>query len=763
VNAPAREALAAAAGATPASRPRTPDTVPRAPREAASVGPVVVMGVLARDAVVREDAVRLVIDVRAVRDEAGLHAAAGRVQAYVSGALAAGHVADWVGGRAVEAPATLRRPAVWWDPGLPSLDWQRLARGVALNATIKSALLVDVTPGPWWDEAAARARASLRRAIARLFTPAGADTAAIVAAVLIGDRAGLHIDLVRRLQRAGTYHVIAISGGNVALVAALLVVLLRMTTRSFRGVSVATMAALVAYGGIVGGDASVERAVTAACLYLLVGLAGLAPAAIDVLALVALVIAAADPLAVIDVGAWLSFGATLGIILMAGPLHRRLMACVPARLPAGVRRSVEPGVALFSATIAAELTILPVSAAVFTRVGVAGLVLNFIAIPMMAVIQVAGLVALVAGAWAPAVAYPTVVATHVAVRALLGSASLVDIVSWLSWRVPPPAWLVVGLFFGAGVLALASAADRRRLRLTASVVFAVAAVVVAFEPAGTGAPPAAGWLRLTTIDVGQGDALSIQFPGGRSWLIDAGGSAGDLDVGDRVVTPALWALGVRHLDRLAFTHADLDHIGGTISVADVFRPAEIWEGIPVPSNVERRRLLDEARAHHAAWRELRTGDRVETGGVEVDVLHPGQPDWERQRVRNDDSIVMRLRYGRAELLLTGDISSEVERELPAADPRWPIRVLKVAHHGSRTATASSFVDAYAPTVALISAGRANRFGHPAPDVVARLAGRGAQVFRTDEDGAITVETDGGELRVRAMSGRTWRMRTWPTP
>jgi competence protein ComEC len=650
---------------------------------------------------------------------------------------------------------------VWWDPGLPSLDWQRLERGVALNATIKSALLVRVAPGPWWDEAAAAVRRSLRRAIDRLFAPAGADTAAIVAAILIGDRAGLDLGLIRRLQRAGTYHVIAISGGNVALVAALLVVLLRSTMRSFRAVSVATLAALVAYGSIVGGDASVERAVTAACVYLLCGVAGLAPEAIDVLGLVALVIAVVDPLAAIDVGAWLSFGATLGIIVLAAPLHRRVMAAAPAHLPARARRWMEPAIVLGSATIAAELAILPVSASVFTRVGVAGLVLNFLAIPMMAVIQVASLAALVAGAWTPALASPAVVVTHAAVRALLESARLVDVVPWLSWRVPPPAWTVIVVFFGAGLLAIA--ASGRRLRAWAAIACASAALVVAFEPFGTGTPPAPGWLRLTAIDVGQGDALSIQFPGGRSWLVDAGGAAGALDIGDRVVTPALWAMGIRRLDRLAFTHADLDHIGGTLSVAGTFRPAEIWEGVPVPPNGARRRLRDEASEAHAAWRELQTGDRLETGGVEVDVLNPARPDWERQRVRNDDSIVLRLRYGRAELLLTGDVSSEIERALPAADPRWPLRVLKVAHHGSRTASSASFVGAYAPAVAVISAGRANRFGHPAPEVVARLAAAGAQVFRTDADGAITVETDGRALRVRAMSGRTWRMRTWSTP
>src|SRR6185436_5892997 len=121
------------------------------------------------------------------------------------------------------------------------------------------------------------------------------------------------------------------------------------------------------------------------------------------------------------------------------------------------------------------------------------------------------------------------------------------------------------------------------------------------------------------------------------------------------------------------------------------RPREIWEGVPVPRDARRADLMKRAASTGAAWREARRGDRLHLGPVTLDVLNPASPDWERQKVRNDDSIVLRLRYGAVEVLLTGDISSEIERGLLGDDEARdrPLRVLKVAHHGSRTSSSAT--------------------------------------------------------------------------
>jgi competence protein ComEC len=198
-----------------------------------------------------------------------------------------------------------------------------------------------------------------------------------------------------------------------------------------------------------------------------------------------------------------------------------------------------------------------------------------------------------------------------------------------------------------------------------------------------------------------------------------------------------------------------------LSVAHTFDPPEVWEGVPVVSDPERAALAASA-GDRRLWRQIQRGDRVFFGAVEVEALNPAIPEWERQRVRNDDSIVLRVRYRDVEFLLTGDVGEEVEQRL-AIDDRSPIRVLKAAHHGSRSSSSVEFLRRYAPHLALVSAGRGNPFGHPSGEVIDRLMAAGARVFRTDLDGAVTVETDGREVRVRSMTGRAWTMRVSHQP
>jgi len=239
--------------------------------------------------------------------------------------------------------------------------------------------------------------------------------------------------------------------------------------------------------------------------------------------------------------------------------------------------------------------------------------------------------------------------------------------------------------------------------------------------------------------------------------VDAGGVPGAFDIGGRVVAPALWALGIRRLDWLAVTHDDTDHSGGALSVLRIFLPREVWAGIPVPPNEKERALRTEAEARGLVWRQMLAGHVFAVGAVSVSMINPPAPDWERRRVRNDDSLVMRVRAGDVEIVLTGDISREVEATLPdEADPP-PLRLIKVPHHGSNTSSSTPFLRKLLPQVAIISVGRANTFGHPAAGTLERYEQLGVKVFRTDQDGAVIIETDGHEVRVRTVTGQVWTM------
>lgn len=702
------------------------------PVELISEEPLNVTGVLRADAASSPAGIRLELEIEGRR-----------VRATVSGTIAEAMYTQWTRGRRVSGPMRLRPPELTRNPGSPSATWQIMTRRFDLIGSVKSGALLTVERGPWWQEAAARVRAHVRSTTRTWLAPYSPATQAVVTAILIGDRAGLDDEVTRRLQAAGTFHVIAISGGNVAMLTAMCFVVLRFMTRSLVLPIVMTTAVVVAYGAVVGGEPSVTRAVIAAVIYLLLRLTAIPPRPVNLLAIVAVVCVLIEPMAVIDVGAWLSFGATFGLIVVLP----RLLDSV--RLPVWnwLRAAV-------LATVAAEILIMPVTAGVFSRVGIAGVVLNLAAIPAMAVVQFAGLALCVWTAFTDVGASGIALVAHLATVVLLESAALLDLAPWLSWRVPPSSlwWTTAYYAAVAGALLARPPYWPRRWAGAAAALL----IVIVSAPFVSIARPHAGWMRVSMLDVGQGDAILVQLPHGRSLLVDAGGTpGGTYDVGGRVVTPAVWALGERRINYLALSHGDLDHVGGARRVVDDLSPEEIWEGIPVETSHELQALRGDAHARRIVWRRLLTGHEVELGAVQIRVRHPAPPDWQRVRVRNDDSLVLEVRYGDVSFLLTGDAGQEFEGAPPLASPHGApprIRVLKVAHHGSRTSTSVSFLAAYSPRVALISTSAANMFGHPAPQVIARLHEHDVHVYRTDRHGAVIVETDGREVRVRAVAG-----------
>jgi competence protein ComEC len=568
------------------------------------------------------------------------------------------------------------------------------------------------------------------------------------------------------------------------------------------------MAVLLFYGQLAGGGASVSRAVTAACVYLGGRMLDHRGPALNALAVAALAGLAVDPLAAFDGGFLLSFGATLGILVgaprlrLAAPNHgagsverastpsagrgrnrTAVDSTSAARAgagaeagrakslhPFGTRSTIRVGgwlflirtgrrvgsafAGLFIATACAEVALAPVGATLFSRITFAGLILNFAAVPLMAIVQSGGMATLAAAPVAEPAARVCGYVTHLAASAIVRCAGLVDVAPWLSRDVTPPTWWLVGAYYASCAALLLFPRFRRAgvcgITVSAALMLTGPAAVVR-----TGVPVRPpGALRVVFMDVGQGDATVAVLPDGRAMLVDAGGLAGStFDIGGRVLAPSLRALGVRRLESLVLTHGDPDHIGGAPAALHRFEPRAIWEGVPVPPHPALRELA--ALASHAAvvWRTVQAGDREVVAGVEIRVLHPPPPEWERQRVRNDDSVVLELRFGDVSILLPGDIGVEGERQVvPRLDP-GPLTIVKAPHHGSATSSSPAFIAAAHPAAVVFSEGRGNRFGHPAPPVTARYQAAKALMFRTDEDGAIVMDTDGKTVEITTWSGR----------
>jgi competence protein ComEC len=380
----------------------------------------------------------------------------------------------------------------------------------------------------------------------------------------------------------------------------------------------------------------------------------------------------------------------------------------------------------------------------FHRVSFTGLTANLLIVPLLNLVVPLGFVAIFTGwHWVSGIAGALL---KLSARIAAWHAALEP-----NWRVAdPPPWLA--LIFVAALIGAAVWAGHRYGRWPAIAAALTAFALLIWHPWRPAIAP--GILELTVIDVGQGDSLLVVFPQGRIMVIDGGGllqygrhRKSNLDTGEDVVSPYLWSRGIRRIDILVATHAHEDHSGGIVALLENFRPKELWAGAnPLPRVKERA-----ARLHIPVF-EKRAAEPYPLGGATVQILSPPE-GYLSPKPGNNDSLALRITYGSHAFLLTGDMERPMESRLLSEETSIHSDVLKVGHHGSKTSSTQAFLDAVAPSVAIVSDGFENSFGHPNPDVLRRYAARHTEVLRTDIDGLVTVRTDGRRLWVDTMRWR----------
>ncbi|HJS57507.1 MAG TPA: DNA internalization-related competence protein ComEC/Rec2, partial [Vicinamibacteria bacterium] len=684
--------------------------------------PLLVEGRLGQDAGLLDGRTQLVLDVVSVSDAGQPRSLDGRVRVTVGGEAS---IPVALEGDRVRVWTTLRAPRGFATPGARDTESEARREGVVAFGYCKSGRLMEVDASS--RQPLAEVREAARRTLER-FVGRGPEEG-VVRAMLLGDRAGLDRETLERFRASGTYHVLALSGAQVALVASLLGFALRRMGLVPVASGPAIALALFAYACLVGADPPVMRAaVMASVLVLGLGLE-LDGEAANLLGLAAILLLLWRPSDVADPGFQLSFVATLGLIVIAPPL-RSLLPRLPFRLELAL-----------AASAAAQLALAPLLVVHFHRLAPAALILNLAAVPLATAVLLLGAALAVLAPIVPASGPLLGVLAFAAARALLWTSQLAGTWRALDSRAPDP-WFVALLVHGAGLVLLV----RRRTRAGALL------SMIGIALLAWGGPTAAGdgRLEVSVLDVGQGDAIVLRSPSGRHAVVDAGGSFdGRFDIGEAVVAPFLWRRGVREIDLLVLTHAHPDHVGGAPRLVRSFRVGEVWEG-PAPRHDRGYAELDRA-LHDAgvARRTVMRGAVLDWDGVRIEVVGPPPPVRAPRVTRNDDSVVLRVGFGEARFLLTGDVEAAGEAALDPGD----VSLLKVAHHGSRTSSSAGLLAAARPALAVISAGLRNTFGHPSPEALDRLRAAGARVFRTDQDGTVTIVTDGRSLRVISTRSR----------
>lgn len=698
-----------------------------------------VRGVVATHPVVKGDRVAFVLAVDTLGQEDVLLDVDARTQCYYSRSAfdAADTLVHVRRGDVVIAEGSLRsaRPARNPD-GFDFRSWL-LRQGMATTFGVSEGTRLRVIgrePSATAD-LVEDARAWVRARIRTLYPPERVD---LMDALILGEQGRVDEELMTAFRDAGVIHVIAVSGGHLAILLVLVWVPLGRLPYAWRaGVALALIGI---YGVLTGLAPPVSRAVVMAGVFLIGAGLQRTTDPLNTLSVAAIVILIFSPASLFNAGFQLSFAAVLALVW----LHPRMTAFFAARLPRLWNRAWfrEP-VTVLSMTAAAQAGTFPIIAALFGTFSVVSFAANLVAVPLVFVAMSTGFPALLLSAVGSFPARELAAVSDLCMRGIVESSRLFAALPGAVLTVPAlPGWLVAA--YVALVVHLFGAPGRLRWKVATAA--AAVLTLVVWTPI-LHADDATDDLRITFLDVGQGDATLVEFPNGAVMLVDAGQRTDTFDAGERTIVPFLRARGITRIDALVLTHPDNDHIGGATAVLhrmDVARVVRAWRWAPEPDAL---RTDSAARAEGLQMEDLRAGARIDLDPtVRVRVLGPSPRDYNAE-ASNTSSIVLRLEHGTTSLLLTGDADEEAERYLI---DRWGellrADVLKVGHHGSASSTTGEFLSHVQPATAVISCGRLNRFGHPAPKLLGRLHMAGARVLRTDIGGAVVLASDGRRIR-----------------
>lgn len=656
---------------------------------------------------------------------------------------------NWLSGDRIRCPAKIRAPRLLKLPG--EFDYPRYLalRGIHATAWVKDADTVVLMRGGakpslfrWIDSLALRSHGFIRQ------TLVNPDQRSVVLALATGGQQEVSPDLTSAYSRAGVSHILSVSGFHVGVVTLVWVSLLRWLLLKWewlalridlrRSVLLSALPLMALYLIFTGGAPATARSVLMLAAVVVAIWSEREVDTLDALLLAAFLLLLFDPALLFDLSFQLSFLALWGLVVLTPifvtPFERFL------------KHSWQRTLLLFcAASLAAVLaTMVPVLAS-FHQVSFTGIAANLVVVPLLGY-----------GATVLSTAAIPLIFLLPGIAALL-----LQLVGWLvqisNLFVVWIAGLPVLHSFSVGpldllamlvLLVLFSFVMSLRVRVLVSMLVLSVLAVQHFSSD----QPVDGKLRMTFLSVGQGDALFINLPDGRTMLVDGGGylQENGKDFGERYLVPALHCLKANRIDIMVLTHPHPDHLGGLSAVAEQFQVGEFWQTADQGSGADYQRLIKALHGQRTRIRVLQQGDHPLTAvNLEFTVISPVAQE-RTETGDNDNSMVLRLQQGRFSALLMGDAGFSVEDEL-IRQGIGETTLLKVGHHGSKTGSSERFLRKIKPRLAVISVGAGNSFGLPAAETVERIRQQGTRLYRTDQQGTVLVTSDQGDFTVSPLA------------
>ncbi|MBM2837884.1 MAG: metallo-beta-lactamase superfamily [Deltaproteobacteria bacterium] len=705
------------------------------------------------------DKTRLYIDLSALYVGAEPHPMTGKLLLTIGSKYDSGEARPplFKYGDTIRFLAKPRKPRNFHNPG--GFDYER---SLALKGIFASAYLKDgygiiktaegISSVNRWIEGI---RDSIRE---HVFKSAG-TTAPVLLALITGEQGEIQRGIREDFSRAGTAHILAISGEHIGIIAlasfALFLWLLKRSelimlhTNIYKGAAVLTIPAVILYTLIAGSGFSIVRAGIMGGTLLVAVLVNRRRDIPSLIASAAFLILVFEPQALFDISFQLSFASVISLAMAAPYLKMVYSRNAENNLETGtssVKRRIISWLAIPAAvSLAATIWTAPLVAYYFNRFSIISPLSNLITVPLVGLIVVP--LGLISSIFIP-------ISQTVSGLLIKTDSQLLSLIIWLtsriaaipmsSIRVVTPNIFEISLFYIAVVLFI----YRGRIIGWKRFFYTVSAILIILESFYFFKPFFQKELRVTFLDVGQGESALVEFPGGQRMLIDGGGlPMSDFEIGERVLAPFLWHKKIGRIDYVVLSHPNSDHYGGLPFILRNFNVGEIWEsGVEEKSEgyLEFKKAVRESGGIH---KKVGDGDRLSINSVSIDVMNPPK-DYKTNSDRdaNNGSVVLKLAYGKTSFLFTGDIEKEAEYLLLSKGNELKCTVLKVPHHGSLTSSSIAFLDKARPDKAVFSVGYSNQFGFPKESITKRYKDVGTSAYRTDRDGAIIASTDGVKSR-----------------